>query len=115
MLSVASALKKLLKEFSAVTPEVVPLLQSRNRVLAEEFRAPFDLPLFTNSSMDGFAVISEDVKNAGEDHPIELSVIADIPAGSIAQKGINKGASNADHDGCRHPFRMRCGRTNRRH
>ncbi len=91
MLSVASALKKLLKEFSTVTPEIVPLLQSRNRVLAEELRAPFDLPLFTNSSMDGFAVISEDVKNAGEAHPIELSVIADIPAGSIAQKGIAKG------------------------
>jgi molybdopterin molybdotransferase len=91
VLSVASALKKLLKEFSAVTPEVVPLLQSCNRVLAGELRAPFDLPLFTNSSMDGFAVISEDVKNAGADHPIELSVIADIPAGSIAQKGVTKG------------------------
>jgi len=91
VLSVASALKKLLKEFSAVTPEVVPLLKSHNRVLAEELRAPFDLPLFTNSSMDGFAVISEDVKNAGVDHPIELSVIADIPAGAITQKGVTKG------------------------
>ena len=91
MLSVESALKKLLNEFSAVTPEVVPLLQSRNRVLAEGLRAPFDLPLFTNSSMDGFAVISKDVKNADVDHPVELSVIADIPAGSIAQKGITKG------------------------
>ena len=91
MLSVAGALKKLLKEFTAVTPEVVPLLQSRNRVLAEELRAPFDLPLFTDSSMDGFAVLSEDVKKAGADHPIELSVIADIPAGSIAQKGIANG------------------------
>jgi molybdopterin molybdotransferase len=91
VLSVAGALKKLLTEFTAVTPEVVPLLRSRNRVLAKELRAPFDLPLFTNSSMDGFAVLSEDIKKAGADHPIELSVIADIPAGSIAQKGITNG------------------------
>jgi molybdopterin molybdotransferase len=104
LLSVSSALEKLLKEFSAVTPENVPLLKSHDRVLAEDVRAPFDLPLFTNSSMDGFAVISDDVKNAGVDHPVELSVIADIPAGFIIQKEITKGQTIRIMTGAVIPF-----------
>jgi molybdopterin molybdotransferase len=91
VLSVASALEKLLKEFSVVKAEPVALMNCRGRILAEDVRASFDLPLFTNSSMDGFAVKSDDVRHAGVDHPVELSVIADIPAGLVVGKEIKKG------------------------
>jgi molybdopterin molybdotransferase len=40
------------------------------------------MPPFTNSSMDGFAVRSEDVETASSQNPIHLRVIQDIPAGT---------------------------------
>ncbi|MCX8024396.1 MAG: molybdopterin molybdotransferase MoeA, partial [Thermanaerothrix sp.] len=55
------------------------------RVLAKPINAPFDLPPFTNSSVDGFAIRSFDVKEASPSHPIELQVLADIPAGVSPQ------------------------------
>jgi molybdopterin molybdotransferase len=91
MLSVASALEKLLLEFEPVPSGVTVLSQCHNRVLAGDLRAPFDLPLFTNSSMDGFAVIAEDVQGASENKPVELSVMADIPAGSSVRKVLTNG------------------------
>ena len=81
MLSVSDALEKLLDAFSVVAAEQAPLSRSRGRILAEDIRAPFDLPLFANSSMDGFAVIADDISDATKDHPIELTVSADLPAG----------------------------------
>ena len=91
MLSVVSALEKLLLEFEVVISEDVLLSRCHNRVLAENLHATFDLPLFANSSMDGFAVIAEDVQGASDNNPVELSVIADIAAGSGVKKSLAKG------------------------
>ncbi len=41
--------------------EEVPLLQSMNRVIAEDVRASEFIPAFDNSAMDGFAVRSQDL------------------------------------------------------
>jgi molybdopterin molybdotransferase len=44
--------------------------------------APFDLPHFSNSSMDGYAVRAEDVAAANLENPVTLQVIGEIPAGA---------------------------------
>jgi molybdopterin molybdotransferase len=46
--------------------EQVALADALGRVLAQSFDAPFDLPPFANSAMDGFAVRAGDVPAAGE-------------------------------------------------
>jgi len=51
------------------------------RVLAEEVIA-IDLPRFDNSSVDGFAVMASDVREASPTSPRSLRVVADIPAGA---------------------------------
>jgi molybdopterin molybdotransferase len=61
--------------------ELIPLSEAAGRILAEGVESGIDLPLFTNSSMDGFAVRSSDVSNASQDHPVALFVVEDIPAG----------------------------------
>ena len=82
LLSVDEARERILSQFQSVKTETVHLTDSSNRVLAEEIRATNDLPLFDNSSMDGFAVRAADVTDAASASPRSLRVVADIPAGT---------------------------------
>lgn len=91
LISVAEARQRLLESFSAVETESVPLTQAAGRVLAEDVIAGFDLPFFANSSMDGFAVRSADVVASRPDHPVVLSVVADVAAGQMSPVEIGPG------------------------
>ena len=82
LLSVDEARERILSQFQPVKTETVHLTESSNRVLAEDIRAANDLPLFDNSSMDGFAIRAADVTDAASASPRSLRVVADIPAGS---------------------------------
>jgi molybdopterin molybdotransferase len=93
LLNVSEALEKLLNAFSPVEVEEVPLHKAVGRVLSASIASQLDLPLFSNSSMDGFAVIAEDVENAHPDKPVSLSVVEDIPAGSFPSKKLDSSNS----------------------
>ncbi|AXJ10615.1 gephyrin-like molybdotransferase Glp [Arthrobacter sp. PM3] len=58
--------------------ERLPLIDALGRGLAADIMAPLDLPPFANSQMDGFAIRSGDVPDAGA----ELRVVAPVPAGA---------------------------------
>lgn len=91
LLSVAEARQRLLAAFNPVDIEMVPLAQSAGRVLAKDVRSQVDLPLFANSSMDGFAVRAADIAGANSNSPIELKVIGDVPAGHVSPINIGPG------------------------
>lgn len=91
LLSVSEARQTLLDSFEPMGVELVALAQAAGRVLAEDIVARFDLPPFSNSSMDGFAVRSSDVEKAGPESPVTLSVAADIPAGQRIDKALQPG------------------------
>ena len=93
LLSVSEARQRLLASFTPVDAEPVPLPLSSGRVLAEDIHSNQDLPLFDNSSMDGFAVRSADVSSATPDHPVVLEVVGDIPAGSMSTITVQAGES----------------------
>ena len=82
LLSVSEARERILSQFEPVKPENLPLADALNRVLAQDVRAADDLPLFDNSSMDGFALRASDVSEAAPSSPRSLRVVADIPAGT---------------------------------
>lgn len=67
----------------------VNLISSLHRILAQDIYAPCNVPAFTNSAMDGYAVRACDVKNADR-IPVVLEVIDDIPAGCISKKRLKK-------------------------
>ncbi len=95
MLSVSEAQFRLISFLPSPTyTEEVPLSESDGRVLAERVLAPHDLPPFTNSSMDGFALRSVDVQSASPESPVDLRVVADLPAGREAN-GIFIGPGQA--------------------
>jgi molybdopterin molybdotransferase len=81
LLSVTEARERILSHFQPVAAERLPLATCANRVLAQDVAAATDLPLFDNSSMDGFAIRAADVTQAAPNSPRTLRVVADIPAG----------------------------------
>jgi molybdopterin molybdotransferase len=83
LLSVDDARERILSKFQPVKNDTLPLADSLNRVLAQNVSAADDLPLFDNSSMDGFAVQVSDVTGATLESPRSLRVVADIPAGTF--------------------------------
>jgi len=82
LLSVEQAREKILSQLQPVGTETIPLTACANRILAADIVAADDLPLFDNSSMDGFAIQAGDTSNAASASSVTLQVVADIPAGS---------------------------------
>ena len=70
----------ILQSVSVLPSEPVALPDLVGRVLAEEVRAPWDMPRWDNSAMDGFAVRAEDCV---ADQP--LTIEGYIPAGGSAE------------------------------
>lgn len=77
----------------AVTSQPVQkmLFDSLNLVLAEDVVSFDDIPYTDNSAMDGFAVRSEDLKNASRDNPAVLTLIGEVPAGKVFEGKVEQG------------------------
>lgn len=91
MITVDEALERILSHIEPLGFEKVSLLETLGRVIAEDVYASRDIPPLDNSAMDGYAVRSEDVEKALQDHPVRLEVIEDLPAGFVSRKTIGKG------------------------
>jgi molybdopterin molybdotransferase len=87
------AVLRVVERAAVLDSESCPLLEARGRVLAEEVISPIDLPLWTNSAMDGFACRAEDLRGASQDQPVRLAVIDDIAAGDFPQTPIEPGTA----------------------
>ena len=72
MLQPREALAKVLEPTQKNAPVLVPLAEACSVVMAEEVVAPAAYPFFSNSSMDGYAVRSSDLKGASADEPVTL-------------------------------------------
>ncbi len=88
MTTPAEALTLIEQNLRALKPEIVSLIDAAGRYLASDIEAPVHLPLFDNSAMDGYAVVSSDVAEASEDNPVTLKVggvvaAGDVPAGAV--------------------------------
>ena len=91
LLNVSQAQERLLASFHPLESTWIGLENSVGCVLAENILAPMNLPHFTNSSMDGFAVQARDCLAASRENPIILRVVADIPAGTVSETKIYPG------------------------
>lgn len=70
-----------------------------NRVLAGNINAVEDIPAFTRSTVDGFAVISKDTFGSSEVLPAFFEVVGEIQMGKPAVIQINKGQACLIHTG----------------
>lgn len=78
-LAVSDALKNI---YTAISPiqssESLPIKESLNRVLAKDIIAPLNIPIATNSAMDGYALKGDDIPKQGS---AKLKVIGTAFAG----------------------------------
>lgn len=59
----------------------VDIDEAFGRILAQDVISQVDVPPFTRSSMDGYAVSASDTYNAREDKPVRLTPVGSIPVG----------------------------------
>jgi molybdopterin molybdotransferase len=86
MLSVSEARARILASFQAVESLTVPLSHAFGRILALDITTGIDLPLFDNSSVDGFALHKADLASDRL-----LAVVADIRAGDNCERPLRPG------------------------
>lgn len=84
MISFDEALTAVLEHARSLEVTEVPLDRALGNVLAEPIVAPFDLPLFDNSAVDGFGVRVADVGGASAESPVRLPLDRTIRAGDDA-------------------------------
>ena len=88
MISVHEALTRVLETVSPLAGERISLLEASGRVLAEDVHSIREVPPFTNSAMDGYAVRHDDIQSARADQPVALSVLEVIQAGAVPTRTV---------------------------
>jgi molybdopterin molybdotransferase len=91
LLSVEDARARILARFERLESEQVPIEACLGRILAVAITSPVNIPPFTNSSMDGFALQSNSTAGAGPGSPVSLFVAETIAAGSLSLRELRSG------------------------
>lgn len=91
MVSVIEARRIIEGRIPPLREEKIKLSVAAGRILAANVKAPFPMPRFDNSAMDGFAVRAEDTEGATQINPVELKSIGVIPAGSSGDLKLKPG------------------------
>ncbi|MCI0701597.1 MAG: molybdopterin-binding protein, partial [Planctomycetia bacterium] len=83
-------------DLSPLEAESVPLAEVHQRVLAEDVRAPVDVPGFDRANVDGFALRAEDTFGASEDKPLALALLPTaLGAGELPRVMVEPGTAVA--------------------
>jgi molybdopterin molybdotransferase len=91
LITIEEALEIVLKETKVLGFETVNILNSLNKVLAEDIYSKDNLPPFDKSAMDGYAIISDDTENASEEKPVKLKIKGTIKAGDFYEGQLKCG------------------------
>ncbi|MEM6734886.1 MAG: gephyrin-like molybdotransferase Glp [Bacteroidota bacterium] len=82
MISIEEALANIRGQEVLLKSVTLSLQDALNHYLAQEIKAPFDLPSFDNSAMDGYAV-------SGSENAFEI--IGEVAAGDVSSRSLSEG------------------------
>lgn len=91
LLSVEEAREKVLSQIKPLAPLELPLQEAYGCVLAEDVRASSDIPDFSSSAMDGFAVRSSEVAGATPTAPVDLKIVGRALIGQRPESTVGGG------------------------
>jgi len=91
VISVEEHLGRIVRTVRRLPPIGLALSDAQGCVLAQEVRSEVELPGFTNSAMDGYAVRAVEVSSATEREPVSLPVVGDIAAGNTQALSLATG------------------------
>ena len=100
LITVDQALKLILNQTKSLMPETVELNQALNCYLAEDIYSAINLPLFSQSAVDGYAICAE---SAIEPHT-EFELIGEIQAGHLSELQLKAGQAVRIFTGAKIPF-----------
>lgn len=89
--TIEEARSRVLGETGLLSTESRSLAEALGMVLSEALVAPYDLPPFDNSAMDGYAVCASDISGASSEHPVALVLTDTIAAGQVATRRVSPG------------------------
>lgn len=90
-LKVEEAQNRILSRITSMTTEVVLLVNSLGRRLAEPIHATNDVPAFRRAGMDGYAIWCAEFEEATPHEPLTYRIVGDIAAGIAPTMKLNKG------------------------
>jgi len=92
LISVEEAKQILAQSFTPkpVGKERVNLSEAHNRILATDVTSPLNVPPFDRSTVDGYALKSEDTFGADEDKPIALKLCGQVNVGETPKVKVQK-------------------------
>jgi molybdopterin molybdotransferase len=94
------ALERLLANLPAqVIPESVESISAVGRVTAEAVLAPYPLPSFPRSTVDGYALRAQDTYGASEGLPAYFKVAGEVPMGDSPPFKLGRGECALIHTG----------------
>ncbi|MBA3235646.1 MAG: molybdopterin molybdotransferase MoeA [Chloroflexi bacterium] len=102
-MSVEDALEAVLAVAEPVASERVTTSDALGRVTGQPIVAGISLPPWSNSAMDGYAIVASDTTTATEATPIRLSVIGDVAAGAEPTVRVGPGTAVRIATGARLP------------
>lgn len=85
MIQYREALALILENQQSLENEYIDITHTLKRVLAEDLYAPFSLPSYDNSAMDGYALRAEETKDASLENPVWFEQIDCVGAGEYLQ------------------------------
>ncbi|PLS14727.1 molybdopterin molybdenumtransferase [Bacillus sp. M6-12] len=87
-ISISDAVEKVMSKKLPGRTEFVSIEDCDNRYLAEDLTATHDVPHFDRAPYDGFALRSEDSKDASTDNPLTFEVIEELGAGMVPNQQV---------------------------
>lgn len=91
LLSLDAALQAYVREVQPLPLQRLPLAAALQRVLATAVTACVDLPIFTQSAVDGYALRAADLAAATVAAPRRLPVAGEVRAGAVAAAPLQAG------------------------
>lgn len=100
LISPKEAKKKYFEQYSPhTTSEIVETRNALNRVTAAAVAAPYSLPSFNRSTVDGFAVKAQDTYGASESLPCYLNKVGEVMMGREPEFSVNSTECALIHTG----------------
>lgn len=94
------ALNRLLGEISTKPDEeIIPTAVALGRVTSSPIIAPHNIPTFSRSAVDGYAVRAADTYGASETAPAYLPIIGEVPMGTTVNFSLKPGECALIHTG----------------
>ena len=91
LISLEDARELVLSRVETMSTEEVDVMQVIGRVAAEDLASDIDIAPFAHAAMDGFALRAAQLGGASAEAPVELDVIAEVPAGAWFEGEIGDG------------------------